>query len=103
MKTIEEKLEALRAMLQAQQFARLAGEGLNVEQHRLNYIASVKLGSKYAKVDLGGSGLYMVDVNTGEIFGVKAYGVINRSHRYGTLDTINSFNWGFYKAIRRDA
>lgn len=66
-------------------------------------IASPRWGQKYVKVDIvndGGkgqrSGRYMVDVLTGEIFGIKAYGVIHRGHQYGTLDTINNYYWGNY-------
>ncbi len=64
-------------------------------------VAKVKPGKKYTKVDVGDSGKYMVVNDTGEIFGVKAYGVIHRGHRYGTLDTINEFYWGDYTAVRR--
>jgi len=66
-------------------------------------IADPRWGQKYVKVDVvndGGkgqrSGRYMVDVLTGEIFGIKAYGVIHRGHEYGTLDTINDYYWGNY-------
>lgn len=61
----------------------------------------VRPGKKYTKVDVGHSGTYMVVNNTGEIFGVKAYGVIHKGHRYGTLDTIDEWNWGPYTAIKR--
>jgi hypothetical protein len=40
----------------------------------------------------------MVVNATGEIFGIKAYGVIHRGHRYGTLDTLDSYDWGGYAA-----
>ena len=58
-------------------------------------------GKKYTKIDIGGSGRYMVVNGSGEIFGIKAYGVIHRGHQYGTLDTINDWNWSEYKAFRR--
>jgi hypothetical protein len=36
-------------------------------------------GKKYTKIDVGASGKYMVD-SEGNIFGIKAYGVIHRGH-----------------------
>lgn len=62
---------------------------------------SVKMGKKFAKVDVGSSGRYMVDLETGEIYGIKGYGVVHRGHRYGTLETIQDWNWGQYKAAPR--
>lgn len=53
---------------------------------------------KYTRVDVGDSGKYMVVNETGEIYGIKGYGVIHRGHRYGTLDTVERFDWGGYVA-----
>ena len=50
---------------------------------------NIRPGRKYTKVDVGRSGMYMVVIATGEIFGIKAYGVIHKGKRYGTLDTID--------------
>ncbi len=33
--------------------------------------------------------------------GIKAYGVIHRGHRYGTLDTIHEWDWSDYRAVRK--
>ena len=60
---------------------------------------TIKPGKKYTKVDVGTSGMYMVVNDTGEIFSIKAYGVIHRGHQYGTLDTIDRWYWGPYRAI----
>ncbi len=59
---------------------------------------TIKPGKKYTKVDIGTSGRFMVVIETGEIFGIKAYGVIHRGHAYGTLATINDWQWGGYHA-----
>lgn len=59
---------------------------------------TTKHGRKYTKVDVGRSGKYMVVNETGEIFGIKAYGVIHRGHAYGTLETIDDWQWGAYTA-----
>ena len=57
---------------------------------------TTKEGRKYINVDVGRSGYFMVVKETGEIFGIKAYGVIHRGHKYGTLATINEWYWGNY-------
>ena len=63
-----------------------------------NWNVNVHVGKKYTRVDVGSSGRYIVINNTGEIFGIKAYGVIHKGHRYGTLDTIADWYWGGYVA-----
>jgi len=62
----------------------------------------VKPGKKYIKIDVGHSGKLMVVIETGEIFGIKGYGIINRHplHTYGTLETVNEWYWGEYKPFR---
>ena len=99
---METKLEAFRALLETEQRARLAADGISqaVLDHDA-YRARIKAGRKYANVDFGGSGKYMVVLETGEIYGIKAYGVIHRGHYFDTLDTINDWYWGEYRAFRR--
>ena len=94
------KLEAFRALLETEQTARLKSDGLGCEANIQNARCTVKLGAKYARVDTGTSGKYMVTMDKGEIFGIKAYGVIHRRHRFGTLDTISAWDWGGYRAVR---
>jgi len=50
---------------------------------------------------VGSSGKYMVENETGRIFGIKAYGVIHRGHYFGTLETIHDYNWGSYRAQKK--
>lgn len=98
--TTTEKLERFRGLLEAEQTARWA----RLYPALSPPVARVKVGRKYANVDVGDlcnmSGRYMVDLATGEIFGIKAYGVIHRGHRYGTLDTVEAWNWEGYTAGR---
>ena len=102
--TAAAKLEYFRTTLEAAQLAALVASGCahgNPHAHE----CSVKIGRKYANIDVGGgfgrSGKYMVDLGTGEIFGIKGYGVIHRRHRFGTLDTIAAWRWGGYRATAR--
>ncbi len=67
----------------------------------------VRPGPKYTKLDRGPrwgagrtehnmSGYLMVDNTTGDIYGIKAYGVPHKQHWYGTLDTAEDWFWGDY-------
>jgi len=45
----------------------------------------LKRGRKYVNIDYNGSGYYMVDMETRRVYGIKAYGVINRRRPYGSV------------------
>jgi len=83
---IKTKLERFAAQVQAAALAGLIRDDVDCEGNRNRIICTVKYGRKFARVDRGGSGWYMVELATEEIFGIKAYGVVHRGHRYGTLD-----------------
>ena len=100
---MKEKIEALAARLQADTQARFIKDGYTLAVHLPNTLSKVKYGRKYANVDIGGSGKYMIELDTGRIFGIKAYGVIHRGHQYGTLDTIEDYDWGGYTAVLRQS
>jgi hypothetical protein len=94
---LQAKLESLAELLEADTIARLRQQGLNCEANIANARTRIKLGRVYAKVDIGTSGRLMVEISTGIIFGIKAYGKVHRGHVYGTLDTIHDWFWGHYK------
>lgn len=83
-------------VVESQTIQRLQQQNLDCEANINNAKTSIKLGKKYAKVDIGTSGRYMVEVETGNIFGIKGYGQVHKGHFYGTLDTINEYFWGGY-------
>ena len=91
-------VEDFAERLEREQHERLRRDypGLDVETSQ--YRAAVHVGPKYTRVDFGGSGKYMVVNATGAIFGIKAYGVIHRGHAYGTLTTLDAWDWGGYAA-----
>ena len=62
---------------------------------------TVKIGRKYANIDIGNSGRYMVELATGNIYGIKGYGVIHRGWKFGSLATIHDWFWGEYRAMRK--
>jgi len=92
----EVKLLALAEKLEAQQIERLRTQDLACQANIDNARTCIRIGKKYDKVDVGNSGKLMVERETGEIFGIKAYGKIHRGHKYGTLDTIDDWYWGLY-------
>jgi hypothetical protein len=100
-KTFAEKIETFRARVESEQIARLHEQELACEANLNNVKCHVKPGSKYTKVDVGGSGKYMVENSTGNIFGIKAYGFVHRGHFYGTLDTIDDYTWGRFYPERK--
>lgn len=94
MDNYQEKLVALAQMVQKETQARLVTNNLACEANMCNAVTHIKSGKKYDKIDIGDSGKLMVVKATGEVFGIKAYGVIHRGHAYGTLDTIADWYWG---------
>jgi hypothetical protein len=105
MKDIMGKIEIFAKLVEAQQIDRYKGEFENHDEALIKQCCSTKVvfGPKYTKVNVGGSGKYMVVNETGEIFGIKGYGVIHRGHSYGTVETINEWFWGGYKALKYPA
>lgn len=94
--TLGEKLQDLKALIEKHQAIGFAKEYLSLEPPKV----TIKYGKKYINVDVGASGKYMVEVATGDIYGIKAYGVIHRGHYFGNLDTINDYFWGEYYAYK---
>jgi len=94
----QEQINALAELITKHQQAELHASHLDCEANLANAIATVKPGRKYTKIDVGSSGKYMVENATGRIYGIKAYGVVHLGHQYGTLDTINEWQWGRYYA-----
>jgi len=104
------KLENFRATVERDTRARYLadwqrdqakGHDYPLSVHEPQMVVKIKMGRKYTNVDVGSSGKYMVELATGAIYGIKAYGVIHRGHSYGTLDTVADWNWGDYRARLR--
>ena len=94
-----EKIQQFAYLLEEQQIERLHKDHLACNANLINAKVSIRPGKKYVKVDVGSSGKFMID-QEGNIFGIKAYGVIHRGHHYGTLETTDSFYWGEYSPIQ---
>ncbi len=98
---MQKKLEKFAALIEKHKREMYAREYPGTPQNSvdINSKAHVRPGRKYVKMDVGHSGCYMVDMD-GNIFGIKGYGTIHRGHRFGTLDTIDEWNWGGYRAVK---
>ena len=101
-------------MATVEEFAQLVQEQQRAEMKRRfpdsphmweSEVTGVRPGPKYTKVHVGPphnmSGKYMIENSTGDIWGIKGYGVVHRGHHYGTLDTVDAYFWGGYVAVPR--
>ena len=100
---MKNKIIAFAALLEAESLQRLAASGLTCQTNKDNCKTRVIEGKKYTKVNVGSSGRYMVENETGNIFGIKGYGVIHKGHFYGTVDTTAEYFWGGYYPERKSA
>jgi len=96
-----DKIQILADKVQQETRETLAKRGLDCQTNIDNATTSIKEGKKYTKIDIGGSGKLMID-QEGNIYGIKAYGVIHKGHYFGTLDTINEYYWGNYKPVKKE-
>lgn len=103
--TLARKLAAFRELVDADQRRSFRAHGYQERFEDLTCTATIKLGRKYANIDVGldhaRQGKYMVELDTGTIYGIKAYGCIHRGHSYGTLDTIHDWDWSDYRAVHK--
>ena len=95
-----ERLERFRALLETDTIKGLIRKGYSSQIEAFR--CKIKMGRKYANVDVGPSGKYMVELATSGIYGIKGYGVIHRGHYYGTLDTIAGYDWSGYQACEKE-
>ena len=91
----------LARLLEEQQIEQLRERGTACEANLADCRVDIKEGNKYIKIDVGPSGKYMID-QTGNIYGIKGYGVPNKRRQFGTLDTIHDYYWGYYHATKTD-
>jgi hypothetical protein len=97
---METKLKALCEKITKETQEYLIKRGLGCQCNLDQAIYHYYISKKYTRIDNKNSGRYMVENSTGNIYGIKAYGVINKGHYYGTLETIDNYFWGDYKAVK---
>lgn len=99
MLNIESKIEMLAKLIENDQIQGLKDSNCYCKGNLENSKVIVTKKRKYTNIDINNSGRYMVDNSTGEIYGIKGYGQVNKNHYYGTLDTICNYFWGRYTAL----
>lgn len=94
--TFEEKLQRLSLLHESDSLQDLKQRGLACAGNIANLKVDLVFGQKYVKLNAGGSGRLMIEIATGNIYGIKGYGQIHKGHAYGNLDTIDDWYWGRY-------
>jgi hypothetical protein len=66
-------------------------------------IAEIETGRKFDKVYIKTKhqklGRYMVDRNSWIIYGIKSWAQINERRTYGTLDTVDQYDWSHFYGV----
>jgi len=66
-------------------------------------IAEIETGRKFDKVYIKTKvqklGRYMVDRNSWVIYGIKSWAQINERRTYGTLDTVDQYDWSQFYGV----
>ncbi len=93
-----EKLEAFRAAFQK----------ADTDGRETTDIVAIETGRKFDKVyvqtfhqgkPLQKLGRYMVDRNSWVIYGIKSWAQINERRTYGTLDTVDQYDWKHHYGV----
>jgi len=58
-----------------------------------------KFDKVYVKTSVQKLGRYMVDRNSWVIYGIKSWAQINPRRTFGTLDTVNQYDWTHYNGV----
>lgn len=82
------KLDHFKATLQAQM---VSAEGDVVQSEKGRKFDKVYVQTPNQKL-----GRYMVDRNSWEIYGIKSWAQVNPRRMFGTLDTVDDFDWSGY-------
>jgi hypothetical protein len=87
------KLENFRALLESQDTGCVQnGDTVQVERGR-------KFDKVYIQTSHQRLGRYMIDRNSWVIYGIKSWAQINERRTYGTLDTIDQYDWSPYYGV----
>ena len=112
-KTFTEKLNGLACLVQAHALLNLATFAACEHNRKATQVRIIP-GPKYTKLDIGlpanptkpddigqWSGRFMIENETGRIYGIKAYGKVHKGHYHGTLDEVldhsNPRWWGCWQ------
>ena len=97
MNTYEDKLERFRALFEGQSNDRKARLYSNLDSDSVEIETGYKFDKVYINNGVQRMGRYMVESRTGIIWGIKSWTQVNRRRQYGTLDTVEQYDWSdFY-------
>ena len=68
------------------------GETVEIETGR-------KFDKVYVKTSVQKLGRYMVDRNSWVIYGIKSWAQVNERRTYGTLDTVDQYDWSHFYGV----
>jgi len=88
-----EKLEKFRQAFQSADRGCVDhGETVQIETGR-------KFDKVYVQTKVQKLGRYMVDRNSWVIYGIKSWAQINERRTYGTLDTVDQYDWSHFYGV----
>lgn len=87
-----QKLEKFRAAFENQSPSTKHGEKVQIETGR-------KFDKVYVQTNVQKLGRYMIDRNSWVIYGIKSWAQINPRRTFGTLDTVDQYDWSGYNGV----
>ncbi len=87
-----QKLEKFVAALNDQNVSATRGDKWQIETGR-------KFDKVYVQTNVQKLGRYMVDRNSWVIYGIKSWAQINPRRTFGTLDTVDQYDWAPYNGV----
>lgn len=88
----QEKLEKFVNALNTTNSSATHGDTWQIETGR-------KFDKVYVKTSVQKLGRYMVDRNSWLIYGIKSWAQINPRRTFGTLDTVDQYDWAHYNGV----
>jgi hypothetical protein len=101
----EEKLEHFRARFETHHNERLARLYPELDSESIRVETGYKFDKVFVNRNCGGTpnttqqiGRYMVESRTGDIYGIKSWTQVNKRRWYGTLETVDQYDWSDFYA-----
>lgn len=92
MSNYKDSLEQFKTLFEKEHNERLSR--FNLPAEKINLIKGYKFDKIYVKISTGQKiARYMVEHISGAIYGIKSWTQVNMRRQFGTLDTINDWDW----------
>lgn len=100
-----QQLEKFRSAFEQQNNERRNRLYPNLDAESVEVETGYKFDKVYIRTSCGGDtgetqrmGRYMVESRTGDIWGIKSWTQVNKRRWYGTLDTVDQYDWSDFYA-----